>query len=259
LEELPATDKADAPKGVKVLIEAKIAEEFVKKTPWLRTVAAPVSGALVFIGAMLTPNDAFNDMTNHPQFIWMEEQSRMRHEIWMSQIERDKFKELSEKERLRPNELSETEKLDLNFLSQKYFLDRRGNVIQKVNVTVNWNKAGQRQDLAVGDILRTEVKDDEDSKERVKWLMGQIRKKGFTTRLEVIEIDGETYLLNGHHRLIAAKKLGLKTVPVRYITVGEFKNRILEMERLGMSTYRNPKGVKAAGNSVKNIPDKIDD
>ena len=45
-------------------------------------------------------------------------------------------------------------------------------------------------------------------------LKEDISKHGITTPLEVTDKDGG-YLLDGHHRYVAARELGMKDVPVR--------------------------------------------
>ena len=63
-------------------------------------------------------------------------------------------------------------------------------------------------------VTRNHLRDNIDS------LKEDIAKNGVKTPLEVTKDEGG-YLLDGHHRYVAARELGMDKVPVRYVPFGK--------------------------------------
>jgi ParB/RepB/Spo0J family partition protein len=58
---------------------------------------------------------------------------------------------------------------------------------------------------------------DEEHPERYAELLKSVRKHGVKTPIQVRRIeDGEHFLEEGHHRVVAAREAGLKTIPVEF-------------------------------------------
>lgn len=45
-------------------------------------------------------------------------------------------------------------------------------------------------------------------------LIDDIKANGIQEPIKYVEYDGQMYVVDGHHRLLAAKKLGLTEVPI---------------------------------------------
>jgi len=56
-----------------------------------------------------------------------------------------------------------------------------------------------------------------DSFNRVRALMRSISAKGIKESVKYIEHNGSKYIVDGHHRVMAAKHLGLETVPAERV------------------------------------------
>ena len=54
---------------------------------------------------------------------------------------------------------------------------------------------------------------------RMNALVRDIKANGMQQPIQFVEHNGTRYVVNGHHRLAAAKRLGLKEVPVEEVTL----------------------------------------
>lgn len=50
-------------------------------------------------------------------------------------------------------------------------------------------------------------------------LVGEIKENGITESIKYVEHDGVKYVVDGHHRLKAAKVLGLDSVPIEKVSL----------------------------------------
>lgn len=48
-------------------------------------------------------------------------------------------------------------------------------------------------------------------------LIDDIKANGIQEPIKYVEYDGQMYVVDGHHRLLAAKKLGLTEVPIEKV------------------------------------------
>ncbi|WP_196081300.1 ParB N-terminal domain-containing protein [Escherichia fergusonii] len=48
-------------------------------------------------------------------------------------------------------------------------------------------------------------------------LIEDIRKKGITDPIKVVEYNGQKYIVDGHHRYYAARRLGIDEVPIQHV------------------------------------------
>ena len=55
------------------------------------------------------------------------------------------------------------------------------------------------------------------SKTQFNKLLNDIRQNGVQEAIKFVEYNGQKYVVDGHHRLLAAKNLGLKEVPVQKV------------------------------------------
>lgn len=51
----------------------------------------------------------------------------------------------------------------------------------------------------------------------MKKLVENIKENGIKESIKYVEYNGQKYVVDGHHRLIAAKKIGLTEVPVQKV------------------------------------------
>lgn len=65
----------------------------------------------------------------------------------------------------------------------------------------------------------TESQYDFREKERLNGLMDNIERKGLTTRIDLMLRGEHLYVANGHHRVVALKRLGWTHIPYRWYTV----------------------------------------
>ena len=47
--------------------------------------------------------------------------------------------------------------------------------------------------------------------------MEDIKNNGISETIKYVEYNGKKYVVDGHHRLIAAKKLGIKEIPIEKV------------------------------------------
>ena len=66
------------------------------------------------------------------------------------------------------------------------------------------------------------------SNNRLKKLTADIKENGMLEPIKYIEYNGEKYVVDGHHRLLAAKRLGLTEVPAVEVTLPYAGYRTLE-------------------------------
>lgn len=57
------------------------------------------------------------------------------------------------------------------------------------------------------------------SNKQYKKLVDDIRKNGITETIKYVEHNGNKYVVDGHHRLRAAKELGIKNVPAEKVSL----------------------------------------
>ena len=57
------------------------------------------------------------------------------------------------------------------------------------------------------------------SKKQYGNLMNSIRKNGMTEPIKYIEYKGSKYVVDGHHRLMIAKQLGMVKVPIQKVSL----------------------------------------
>ena len=89
--------------------------------------------------------------------------------------------------------------------------------------------------FAVGDICEAEVNPNVMEPEQYGMLVEAIRKVGFLQPLLVRRTNGTVTCIDGHHRLRAAREVGLKTVPCVTVDAGDDQVTAL---RLGMNRLR---------------------
>ena len=56
------------------------------------------------------------------------------------------------------------------------------------------------------------------SNKQLAKLMQDIKENGIKEPIKIIEYEGSRYVVDGHHRLIVAKKLGIRSVPVEEVS-----------------------------------------
>lgn len=75
------------------------------------------------------------------------------------------------------------------------------------------------------DLVGRQTKD-EMTGSNIKRIAKNMKQNGWVgDPIEVFVVDGKTIILDGHHRVAAAKQAGLKTVPIRYVTETELKEK----------------------------------
>jgi len=57
------------------------------------------------------------------------------------------------------------------------------------------------------------------SKSEMKKLVKDIETNGIKEPIKYVEYNGNKYVVDGHHRLLAAKQLGLKEIPVQQVNL----------------------------------------
>lgn len=55
------------------------------------------------------------------------------------------------------------------------------------------------------------------SKKKMNKLIDDIKDNGISETIKYVEHNGQKYVVDGHHRLIAAKRLGLEQVPIEQV------------------------------------------
>ena len=55
------------------------------------------------------------------------------------------------------------------------------------------------------------------SKKNMNKLIEDIKDNGINEPIKYVEYNGQKYVVDGHHRLIAAKRLGLEQVPIEQV------------------------------------------
>lgn len=57
------------------------------------------------------------------------------------------------------------------------------------------------------------------SKRQLQKLTESIEQEGIREPISFTVLHGEKYIVNGHHRVLAARRLGIKEVPAREVTL----------------------------------------
>lgn len=47
--------------------------------------------------------------------------------------------------------------------------------------------------------------------------ISDVRQNGIENTIKYVEYNGQKYIVDGHHRVIAAKRLGIKEVPIEQV------------------------------------------
>ena len=55
------------------------------------------------------------------------------------------------------------------------------------------------------------------SKKNMNKLIDDIKNNGINETIKYVEYNGQKYVVDGHHRLIASKRLGLEQVPIEQV------------------------------------------
>jgi hypothetical protein len=56
------------------------------------------------------------------------------------------------------------------------------------------------------------------SRRAIKKLIADIKENGIKETIKSVEVDGQKYVVDGHHRLHAARQLGIREVPAERVT-----------------------------------------
>jgi RHS repeat-associated protein len=162
-------------------------------------------------------------------------------ELW--HYERTRYEELS---RRTMQSLSSHEKAELEYLRSKYTVDSKGDVVPYTRMP------GTKAFQSTMNLVRWEIKATPEEAAGIRYYMDKIEAKGVESLepIVVYRYQGIDYVMDGHHRLAAAKELGISNVPVRYIGQQEFKVRAAQMGR-----FSTPEGLKAAARLVEGKTD----
>ncbi|MBC8756059.1 ParB N-terminal domain-containing protein [Kordia sp. YSTF-M3] len=102
----------------------------------------------------------------------------------------------------------------------------------------------------VKSLMKWEVKSGDLSANKIANIMNEYKNTNIMKPIQIVEYKGVNYVVNGHHRLAAAKQLGLENIPVVKLTQ---QQAIIEGRKMGR--WSNMEALKAIAESVKNIPD----
>ena len=56
----------------------------------------------------------------------------------------------------------------------------------------------------------------------------EVAQNGIIEPIEYVAYNGKNYIVNGHHRFLAAKKLGMKSVPVKQVSLPHLNYRNID-------------------------------
>jgi len=95
-------------------------------------------------------------------------------------------------------------------------------------------------ELVNPNILISRQTPSEMSGSKVKRLRKKIHEKGFDPEqpIEVADVDGKLIILDGHHRVAAARQLRLKSVPIRRMKVSPAQEDQLLLSAAEAEKYR---------------------
>ena len=200
---------------------------------WSKILRLPVAAA-VFIVALLYPHNA--GVANE----WVAQLPPEDEERWQ-ELEK-KRKELAQRNQVLPaHEYEEWLNLDV-----ERFPHGRDNTGPRPRKKVGKTTA------STDDLMKWEVKYDPESADLICKYKQQIRKRGVESLepIEAIEHNGKILVVDGHHRLAAAKELGISNVPVRYLSKDEFTNKARRMNR-----FSTPEQLERIAEQNKNKED----
>ncbi len=107
---------------------------------------------------------------------------------------------------------------------------------------------GHKVNLANADeLVRTHTISGGSSTKTVKRYLKQIREHGIESidPISVVQINGKSYIVDGHHRYLAAKRLGVDEIPIKVVKPSDVPN------------YNGIQGILDSAESTAGLPDRI--